>query len=323
MKKILILRLSSLGDIVLTEPIVRELANSYPDAQIDYLTKDLYLPLVSTFGKLNKVYPWKDKIKILKQLRTINYDIIIDLHAKFNTFIIKRYLNAPKIVTYNKKHLHRWLITKKISKKPIISTVSLYYSALDKIGVKRTIGDPKLTPVVKKDFFKETSDLKIGIFPGALHKTKQYPLDSFSKLISKTPSGWSCKYFLLGSKSEKKLANEIKKTHHEITNLCGKFNIVELISVIDQLDLVITNDSGPMHIAAALSIHQIAIFGSTHPMLGFSPSNKKATILSANLSCQPCSLHGFSSCPKKHFQCMNDISPETILHEIEVILLKK
>ena len=301
MKKILIIRLSSLGDIVLTEPIIRELRKTFPNAILDYLTKPTYKDLIGFFNQINNIHLWHEKKMVLKKLKEQKYDIVIDLHSKFNTFIIKKYLHAPIILSYKKLHFHRWLLTKHISKKPIKSTVSLYFSALRKLGIKENLEYPKLYISQRKQNFDDWKGKKIGIFPGALHITKQYPIEKFAEIINQTPDDWNCKYYILGTKNEIKLAKHlISLTNIKVQNLCGNFTIKELVIALDEMDLVITNDSGPMHISAALRKPQIAIFGATHPILGFAPLNKEAKILSTNIDCQPCSLHGSKKCKKRN-----------------------
>ncbi len=324
MKKILILRLSSIGDIVLTQPVAKVLREVYPDATIDYLTKKPFIGIVEAFGCIDTIHTWNNKRIILKKLRKQKYDMIIDLHSKFNTFIIKLLVRGKKTVTYNKKHILRRMIVKKLTHKSIVSTVELYFSALKKIGITETIEHPKLYPdkLQKISLGKRFPGKKlIGIFPGALHATKMYPLEKMAKFIDSVPSKWNCKFIILGSKSEKLLSAELKKnTKTELLDLCGEFNISQLISVIDNMDVIISNDSGPMHIAAAIEKPQIALFGATHPRLGFAPLNKKAIIISSNISCQPCSLHGSAICPKGHFLCMNSISPELIKKNLGKII---
>ena len=325
-KKILILRLSSIGDIVLTQPVAQVLRETYPKASIEYLTKEPYIGLVKSFGCVDKIHVWNNKKTILRKLRGQKFDVVIDLHSKLNTFFIKLSVCGRKTVTYSKKHFLRWKIIKKLTNKSILSTVDVYFTALSKLGIKEKIKYPRLypDPELKNivNFHENYSSKKlIGIFPGALHKTKMYPLDKLAEFINIIPEDWKCKFLILGSGSEKDLAEELAtKFKLDLTNLCGEFDIPNLIGVIDQFDGMISNDSGPMHIAAALGIPQIAIFGATHPKLGFAPLNKRSVVLSSNISCQPCSLHGGDRCPKKHFLCMKSISPELIKDSLARIL---
>ena len=325
MKKILIIRLSSLGDIVLTQSAVQALRREFPDAQIHYLTKKVFAPIVELFNCVDEIHYWENKYTLLKDLKKIKFNLAIDLHSKFNTFIIKCFINARRTVTYNKKHLLRRQIVKNKTKKTISSTVGLYFTALKDIGLETEVSTPKLFPAKDTEMpevFRIGKQAKfIGLFPGALHRTKQYPVKQLAEFIDSVPSEWNCEFLIFGSKAECDLANELNSiTETDIINLCGKLNLKQLVFAINKIDVVISNDSGPMHIAAALEKPQIAIFGATHPKLGFSPMNKKAILLSADLQCQPCSLHGVKICPIEHFNCMKSIAAKQILDSLKVII---
>ena len=325
MRKILVIRLSSLGDIVLTQSVVQALRNEFPDAQVHYLTKRVYLPIVEMFNCVDEIHYWENKYSLLKNLKILKFDLAIDLHSKFNTFIIKCFISAKRTVTYTKKHLLRRRIVKKRTNKTISSTIALYFTALKKIGLESKVSAPNLFPAnneVMPEIFPASDKIKyIGLFPGALHKTKQYPVDQLAEFIDSVPTEWNCQFLTFGSKVEKYLGNELNSlTKTNIIDLCGKLDLQQLVFAINKMDAVITNDSGPMHIAAALQKPQIAIFGSTHPKLGFAPMNEKAIMLFADLPCQPCSLHGGKKCPIKHFNCMKSIAAEQILNSLKIIL---
>ena len=325
--KILIIRLSSLGDIVITQPVAKVLREVYPDAQIDFYTKKKFAGLVKAFGCVDDVLVWEKKNLLSGSCRMASlrndYDIVVDLHSKLNTFIIKRMIKAKKKVTYSKKHFLRWLMIRKLTKKEISSTIDLYFSALRKLGIEEESSFPELITLNKNlQGFQNLEGLrKIAIFPGAIHKTKQYPIEQLAEFIDSIPTEWNCKFIILGSKSEKELSEKLQSyAKTELLNFCGKFDITQLISAIDLCDVIISNDSGPMHIAAALKKPQIAIFGATHPKLGFAPLNEKAVILKTDIPCQPCSLHGGEKCPKGHFKCMKEISPKLLKQNLKKIL---
>lgn len=325
MKKILVIRLSSLGDIVLTQSAVQALRREFPDAQIHYLTKKKFAPIVELFNCVDEIYYWENKYTLLKELKKIKFDLAIDLHSKFNTFIIKNFINAKRTVTYNKEHFLRRKIVKQKTDKMISSTVGLYFTALKDIGLETEVFAPKLFPLKDTEMpeiFRIDEQAKfIGLFPGALHRTKQYPIQQLAGFIDSVPTEWSYQFLVFGSIAESNLAEELNSlTKTNIIDLCGMLDLQQLVFAISKIDVVITNDSGPMHIAAALEKPQIAIFGATHPKLGFAPMNKKAILLSANLSCQPCSLHGGKKCPKIHFNCMRTILAEQILDSLKIII---
>jgi len=325
MKKILVIRLSSLGDIVLTQSAVQVLRNEFPDVQIHFLTKKIFAPIVEMFNCVDEIHYWENKYLLLKNLRKLKFDLAIDLHSKFNTLIIKNFINAKQTVTYNKKHLLRRKIVKKRTNKTISSTVALYFTALRKMGLESEVTIPKLFPAnnaVMPEILPVSDKTKyIGLFPGALHKTKQYPVEQLAEFIDSVPIKWNYRFLIFGSKAERLLAGELNSlTKTNIIDLCGKLDLQQLVYAMNKMDAVITNDSGPMHIAAALEKPQIAIFGATHPKLGFVPMNKKAILLSADLPCQPCSLHGGEECPKNHLNCMKSITTAQILESLKILI---
>lgn len=328
--RILIIRLSSIGDIVLTQPVVKVLRGHFPQAKIEYITKKGYNDIVESFGDVDQIHHWEKKSALLKILRKYKYDLIIDLHRKINSFIIKTLLRSKKTITYNKQHCRRWLITKKIIKTANDYTSNLYLNTLKKIGISYGKIEPQLR--VSSNIDKEISKLfarykidggskLIGIFPGTLHQTKQYPTAYYSKFINSVPDDWNCLFLILGSEEDLMMGLElVEKTDHKIINLCGKLGLRLLIGLMSHLEVVISGDTGPMHIAAGLNLNQIAIFGATHPLLGFSPRNNKAVILTRGIDCQPCSLHGDSKCPRRHFRCMLEIEPEQIKQSLQSFL---
>jgi heptosyltransferase II len=329
--KILIIRLSSIGDIVLTQSIVKKLHDVFPDAELHYLTKEQYIALPKHFGIKLKVITYIKSLRFHLSLAKEKYDYVFDLHAKFSTFLIKLAAGREYNFTYSKRHFLRKAIVLHKTQDGINSTLELYQTALSQacriLDNNELLGNPE-NPVLSieesaiekmgKRIPKAPRKKIVALFPGATHVTKMYPADGFIKLIQK--AGDEFFFWLLGSKSETSLTYKINfETADKSTDLCGKFDLEEIIAVIALSDIVITNDSGPMHIAAALQKPQIAIFGATHPRLGFKPNNPKARIICKELVCQPCTLHGEVHCPKQHFRCMLSINPEEIVSHLKTI----
>ncbi|MEA2104373.1 MAG: lipopolysaccharide heptosyltransferase II [Candidatus Cloacimonadota bacterium] len=330
--KILIIRFSSLGDIILTTPILKMLRRQYPTDTIHFLTKQQFVPILENNPNINLTIPYnKDEETIFvlaKKVREANYDLIIDLQAKLNTFFIKLFNRKSTKLTYKKEHLHRWFLTKKLFAshfEPVDSTVNLYASVLKKLNIELESIQTEifLTPLNSKITVREESKdtKKIVIAPGAKHFTKQYPPEYYSELITMLKNEFKLDVILIGNKNEITLSQRISnECEHQLIDLTGKTDLQELFDIINQADLFISGDTGPMHIAAALQKPQIAIFGSTHPNLGFSPINENAIIMQRDLECRPCSLHGSAKCPKKHFKCMKDLKPDEIFAQIQTIL---
>lgn len=309
--KILILRLSSLGDIVLTQPIAAWLRAEYPGAQIDYVVKEQFVELVSLMGcELNPIV-YSKSIRAHIALFRARYDIVIDLHGKLSTYLLKIASRGKRSVCYHKARSQRKRIVRGDRSLYIKSTTDLYKTALLQISSRVSLQAPRLYPLshVEEPVLPDAAK-RIAIFPGATHNTKRYPLKYFKELIKESPKDFQ--YIILGSTSEADMCRSLVLDYRTI-NLCAMLSFAQLLTLLQGCDWVISSDSGPMHMAAALKRPQIAIFGATHPRLGFAPQNTKAHILCANLDCQPCSLHGSDKCPQGHHRCMLSIKPESIL----------
>lgn len=326
--RILVIRLSSLGDIVLTQPVLRELRSLHPEAEIHYLCKPEYAALPKLFGVELTVWEYSKKLGWHFSLLKQRYDIILDLHAKLASALVRLMVRGRHKIVYAKQRGLRRRIVRGDKTAAIESTVHLYCSALERLEPERfksgaTLPRPQLdlpTTAEKPIALPLRSDARqlVGLFVGAAHANKAYPMEQWMELLRQAPERYE--FWLLGSAADEPAASRIKEAFPAVTDLCGKLTLAELPGAIAACDIVISGDSGPMHIAAALDKPQIAIFGSTHPRLGFAPLNTKAAIISAELSCQPCSLHGSKSCPRGHFRCMRSIAPNQILSKLEELL---
>ncbi len=321
--KILVLRLSSLGDVVLTQPVTSELRRSYPAAEIHFLTKPGFVDIVKSFGTVDQVINYEKSPGFHLGLLKRRYDLVIDLHAKLSTYIIGILVPHTKLLRYKKQHGRRKNIVQKHLKQSGLSTVELYLNCLQKLPdfkASAVIPVPKLIVPKNPSLAFEHDKPLLAIFPGATHQTKMLPINKLQELIHKL--GDAYRYIVLGTSAESYLGDLLCKVSKNCQNHCGHYHLPELLCVLEQADLVISNDSGPMHLAAALGIPQIAVFGATHPALGFGPLNPKAIVISMDLECQPCSLHGEECCPLGHFNCMNSISVEALEQAVAALASK-
>ncbi len=325
--RILIIRWSSLGDIILTQPVVAILREEYPDAEIHYCCKPAMIPLVECFTGVNRVIS-TDNLD-----RSIHYDIAIDLQAKPGSIVQLKRLSADRRVIYNKRRLTRWLIVKHLTSRSIDSTLDLYFSALNKLGIEAPLRDPVITPKTAHEAFINEIFIEhnvtpaktlIGIAPGARHYTKRYPMEYWIRFIDSIPDSWNCQFILIGSTEDREICAEIHRQCPNTTfDLCARTSTDQLVNLMDRIGCLISGDSGPMHVAAALGKPQIAIFGGTNTRLGFRPLNSKAVILEQDLKCRPCSLHGRKTCPKSHFRCMKTITPSVLHTTFKEVLEEK
>ena len=324
--KFLILRFSSIGDIVLTTPVVRCLKKKFPDAEIHYATKKAFDQIIKFNPYIDKVHLLDDSLNdLIKQLKQEKFDHVIDLHHNQRTLWIKLMLGV-KSSSFNKLNIEKWLMVNfKINRLPKKHIVDRYLETCAELGV---VNDGE-----GLDYFlskEDNVDLKtlptafqqsyIGWAIGAKQNTKKFPIEKIIKAIKQINQP----VILLGGKEDEQAANEICTALPEksIFNACGKFSLNQSASLVKQADQIVTNDTGLMHIAAAFKKPVISIWGNTIPEFGMSPYFGNQPIRNSqfeirNLSCRPCSKLGYDACPLGHFNCMNKID------ELEISKLLK
>lgn len=308
-KKILVIRFSSIGDIVLTTPVVRALAKA--GYVVHYLTKPVFADIVMTNPYVTKVITYSQNFEsMIRILKAEDYDHIIDLHHNLRSARIKLSLRKPSSA-FNKLNFEKWLMVNfKINRLPDLHIVDRYFRTARKFGVRNDgkgldffIPPEKMLNVRERFGF----DKFIAIVIGAAHETKCMTAAQIATICAliKTP------VILLGGKQEITKGNEILevvKSGH-VRSACGQLDLYESASVIEQAGAVITHDTGLMHIAAALQKPQIVVWGNTIPEFGMIPyygshQVKWYSFEVAGLSCRPCSKLGYKECPKGHFKCM-------------------
>lgn len=319
MKKILIIRFSSIGDIVLTTPVIRCIKIQKPEIEIHYLTKAAYKDILVNNTYITKIHTIEKDVKeVADELRKENFDFVIDLHNNIRSFQTKRIIKKPSS-SFQKLNFKKWvLVNFKIDKMPALHIVDRYLDAAKSLGV---INDNKgLDYFISKQDEVELSQLPkthqagyIAFVIGAKHNTKKMPLEKIISICKKL----SKPIILFGGKEDVLNADAIEKAvGTTIYNACGKYNLNQSASLIKQAEKVITHDTGLMHIAAAFKKDIISVWGNTVPAFGFSPympgENSKIAEVK-NLSCRPCSKIGYQKCPKGHHKCMVEIKEEFFL----------
>ena len=310
-KKILIIRFSSIGDIVLTTPVIRCIKQQLKDVEVHYLTKKSFSEILQNNTYVDKLHTIENDVsEIIPVLQKENYDCIIDLHNNLRSAQVKILLKKPSY-SFKKLNLQKWLFVNfKWNLLSKIHIVDRYMEATRQLGIKN---DNK-----GLDYFipgKDEVDLSalpiihqggyIGFVIGAKHFTKQLPTDKIISICKKI----NFPMVLLGGKEDETKGENIKTAVGEkIYNACGKYNLNQSASLIKQAQKIITHDTGLMHIAAAFKKEIISVWGNTVPEFGMSPylpDPGSKIIEIKNLSCRPCSKLGYAKCPKGHFKCMN------------------
>lgn len=317
-KNILVVRLSSLGDVILTTPFVRILKANFPNANIDFLVSSpfqdvfKYNPYINNLLIYNKqktlkdISYWKQSIKNL--LPENKYDLVFDLQNNFRSIHFTIGL-SDKIFRMDKNRLAKLqMVCFKSIPKDCEHIVERYLNTAKDFGL---IHDEKGLDLIFDNKSTNIDSNLIAFAPGAKHFTKRWLPEYFITLAEYFIND-GFEILLFGSRDEKYVCEYISSTNNKIHDLCGKFNILETAEKIRECKLIVTNDSAAMHIASAVNIPIVAIFGSTVPQFGFTPYKAEFMINQKDISCRPCTHIGRSKCPEKHFNCMKQILPQEV-----------
>ncbi len=325
-KKILIIRLSSLGDILLTTPLIRSIKKRYPDINIDFILREEYEDLLIQNPNINKLYKY-DESKLEKQILfnsiiAQNYELVIDLQNNFRTRELTRILKCP-LFKLKKRHLDKFLLVYfKINKLKDAPPISVRYAnAFDMFELDNYGLDFKTDNQPNEQL--QTDEKFVGMCPGARHYTKRWPSGYYIELGKLLESN-KYKVVLFGGKDDQELCDEIAKELSNPLNLCNENDVMQTAANMMMCQVVYCNDSGLMHLATAVNIPVIAFYGSTVKEFGFFPYKSKSLVMESNrLLCRPCTHIGRKSCPQKHFSCMLEITPEDAFNSLSVVLGQK
>ncbi|MCQ2285593.1 MAG: glycosyltransferase family 9 protein [Bacteroidales bacterium] len=310
-KKILIIRLSSMGDVVLTTPVIRALKQQLQEAEIHFLIKKEFAPVLETNPYITKIHHFTGNISAcVDELKTEKFDFVVDLQKNVKSKKIVHRLGTAS-ATYNKHNFQKWVFVRlKVNFLPNTHIVDRYFEAVAPLGV---VNDGKgLDFFIPESKSFDEDDLPavfengyVAVSLGAAHPTKRIPIDKIVEIgrILYKPM------MLLGGKDVFAEGEEIvSQLGERVYNGCGKFSLMESASIIEQSVCLLTGDTGLMHIGAALQVPTASLWGNTVPEFGMYPymsSDKFRIFEVCPLRCRPCSKLGHKKCPKGHFNCMN------------------
>ncbi len=320
MKKILVIRFSSIGDILLTTPVLRCLHRQL-GAEVHFLTKPAFAELVRHNPHVQKVHATgKLDARILSTLHSEGYDAVVDLHKNLRSYRVTLALRK-RSYRLKKLNFRKWLLVNfKWDLLPRISIVQRYLAAAAPLGV---VDDglgldfylPKEMPVLPTSLPEHYAVFAIG----AAHQTKRLPFGKMREVV-KMIAG---EVLLIGGPSEKEEGEALASALPEgrVKNLCGQLSLTQSAMVIQGAKVVLTPDTGMMHLAAALKKDTVSVWGNTVPAFGMFPyfgkNENRSTIFEVEgLRCRPCSKIGHSKCPKGHFRCMELQNAALIAHAV-------
>jgi ADP-heptose:LPS heptosyltransferase len=332
--KILVIRFSSIGDIVLTTPVFRCIKEQLPGAEIHFLTKEKFKPVTENNPRIDRFFYYNRNLSELKRrLRKEKYDYVIDLHKNFRSYLV-RWALRRKTYSYHKLTFQKFLLTKLgINVMPAKHIVTRNLEAVkglgvvdDGLGLEYFIGSADVVDRNELPGFCRNGYVAIVI--GASYFTKKLPVHKLKELCSGLPHA----IILLGGKEDWEEGEAVALADPGmIFNACGKFTLNQSADLLRKADLVISHDTGLQYIACAFEKPVLAVWGGTSPKLDVEPyygkndrpgnSFRFQNFIVPGLPCQPCSRYGTKRCPKGHFKCM-ELQDIAFLQQIAGMILR-
>ena len=329
LRRILLLRLSSLGDVLLMTPLVNLLRSACPNAEIDVLTKAEFRDLLRFHPAITRLLsfdPNQSLLHRLSVLRADNYDLALDLHCTARSQLFLRAVRARRKLTYNKRVLRRALLSRLgwNTLRDMTPVPELYAAPLRNLGLDGHLGpptmhlDPESTKAMEAHIARCLPEAfkrpLLAVAPGARWFTKRWPVQRFAAVARDLARERGAAVIILGGPDEAQLASSLYDSLDvPVMNGAGTLSLMHSAALLSRCRLLISNDSGLMHMATALQVPVVAVFGPTVQEFGFYPFQARAQVVSEPLPCRPCSTKGSMRCPRGHHACMQDVSSARVL----------
>ncbi len=341
MARVLVIRLSALGDVAMLIPVLYSAADAYPEEEFVLLTKSPLLPIFNHRPHNVAIIPVFAKgehkglsglWKLIRQLTSTKIDKVADVHNVLRSQQIRRYfaLKRKKTATIDKGRKEKKELTRRDHKilKPLKTSIERYHDVFRQLGYDFDIRFRTIFDYGGRNFnlirqvTGEKSGNWVGIAPFAKHKGKLFPLEKTEEVIRILSARPHTKIFLFGGKEEESHLENWASTYKNVTSVAGHFSFSSELLLMSYLDVMLTMDSGNMHLASLVNTPVISIWGATHPFAGFYGygQNPEYTVQISDLTCRPCSVFGNKPCFRKDYACLEWITPGQIIESIEKIL---
>jgi heptosyltransferase-2 len=323
--KVLLIRLSSLGDVILSTAAVEALAADCPGVRVEVLTKPAFRDVFRDHPGIGRALEWEPSTgvpEMAKRIRAEGYDRIVDLHGNLRTRLLRLLVPGARWSRYRKGALRRRgaVFLRRPGLLDPAHVVDRYIAALGPLGVSARRRLPRLYPNARHRERARSLLLGAGwdgegalvaLAPGARWSTKAWPADSWVELVNRINYNFSWFPVFLGGGEEKDLcAGILAEVGGRGANLAGETSILETAALLADCSVLATNDSAPLHIADAVGTPVVALFGPTARGFGFYPLGPRDVVLEEDLPCRPCSLHGSRACSEGHHRCLQGIGAE-------------
>jgi heptosyltransferase-2 len=329
LQRILIIRLSALGDILLTTPVLRLLRQHCPAARIEVLVKAAYQDLLQANPCVDRLWLFDDRQTLrqtLRSLRQTRYDVVLDLHRTLRSRLFYRGVAARRKLAYNKRPLRRALLVHLgwNTLRALTPVPELYAAPLRRLGISTPLPalEMHLAPgshEAMRAYLEQTFPTGVGrpllaLAPGARWPTKRWPVERFAAVAQAMAQAQRAAVVILGAGEDVPLAQALRqRLSVPVLDSTGQLSLMHTAALLHQCRLLLSNDSGLMHLATALKVPVVAVFGPTVQEFGFYPFQGRSQVVSLELSCRPCSTKGSRRCPRGHHHCMQQIPSAHVL----------
>ncbi len=326
--RILVVQTAFLGDVVLTTPLFRALRRRFPAARLDALVTPAAAPLVEENPHLDEVLRYDKKGgerlgSVARRLWSRGYDLIVAPHRSHRTALLARWIGAPVRVGFRDAGL-RWLYTRRVPRPAALHEVDRNLDLLKGLGfhpepedrvlhVGHTDREAQEVERVLAEAGVAAHEPLAALAPGSVWATKRWPAERFAE-VGRRLEGRGFRVVVLGGPDDRQVAEAVcAAVGAGAVNAAGRTSLKALSAWMDRVRLLVTNDSAPLHVAAARGTPAVAVFGATTLDLGFGPFHAASRVVEAGVECRPCGLHGGRRCRKGHFRCMLDVAPGEVL----------
>lgn len=324
-RRIAVLRLSSLGDVILALPVVHELARAFPGARLEFWTKEEYADVVRFDPAITHVRRLEADARRIEDLVSMSAeledcDLIVDLHGSLRTRLLAFRQRAPVLRAASfRVGRARWVRARWTRPGPLPRALERYSLALQPIGLASTEA-PRVTAGPAAEVWAEEwlggwagDGTLVALCPGVRHATKRWPEEHWTQLHRSLRERGACLLYLSLESERRSLPALAACVEADPRARWCTEPLSRMAAVLARCAGAVTHDSGLMHLAAARGTRVVALFGSTSPVLGFAPAGEGHVVLCRDEPCQPCTLHGRERCPKGHFDCMRKLAPERVV----------
>ncbi len=334
-RHILVIRLSSLGDIILTTPVLRLLREHFPTARIDVVLKTEYQEVLREHPCVDRLLPVDTRQPLrrtVRALRETHYDLVLDLHRTLRSVWLCYRSRARRRLSYRKYTLRRALLVRFKWRTPhgTAPIPERYAAPLRQLGVTDALpqteihADGESVGAVERyladNGFKAGTQRLIAVAPGSRWQTKQWPVERFAAAAEVLSVRYNAAIVMLGDRHDQRLVQTFREcVRVPVIDTVGQLPLIQTVALLQQCRLLLCNDSGLMHMATALRVPVVAVFGPTVEAFGFYPFQAAAQVISQPLSCRPCTTKGANHCPLGHHDCMRQIVPEQVVAAAETL----